>query len=146
MNILGIDYGKQRVGLAFAAGPLARPLKSVSKAKAGRLIFRLVKELGVELVILGLPEGKLAAQVKKFSQELAAATGLPIDFQDESLTSQEALVKMIAAGKGRRKRQQEIDAFAAAQILQDWLDNSLQNSKRQASPARLSGRGRANSK
>jgi len=53
---------------------------------------------------------------------LSLLTGLPVFYQDESLTSKEAIAKMIEIGKGKKFRKEKEDAFAAALILQDWLN------------------------
>jgi putative Holliday junction resolvase len=123
MMILGIDYGLAKVGLALADDKLAQPFGVLENN--GRLIEKISEVCQtneVEKIVVGLPEGEIAQSVKKFAQELSSMVNLPLDFQDETLTSQEATAKMIEAGKRKKYRQTKSDAFAAAIILQTYLD------------------------
>jgi putative Holliday junction resolvase len=123
MILLGIDYGQARVGLALAEGPLAQPI-AVFKNKPGLVekVAALCRHQKVEKVIIGLPEGHLVSKIKEFGKKLKELVSLPVKFEPETLTTQEAIAKMIAAGKKRQARQQFKDSFAAALILQQYLD------------------------
>ena len=57
-----------------------------------------------------------------FFENFAARTGLPIDLQDERLTSREAEERLALRERDWRKRKDRLDAAAAAVMLQDWLD------------------------
>lgn len=123
MTLLGIDYGLSRVGLALADDGLVQPLGVIQRSP------RLIKQLqticqknNIKRIVIGLPEGKIATKVKKFVHQLKLAVNLPIDFQDESLTTQEAFSKMIMLGKKRKARQKKQDSFAAALILEAYLE------------------------
>lgn len=123
MVILGIDFGLSRVGLAIADDSLAQPLGVVvNSSKLIDQLLEICRQNKVEKIVIGLPEGRLVKKVKKFGQELQVITGLPVEFQDETLTSKEALDKMIEAGKKRKARQEKKDAFAAGLILQEFLE------------------------
>jgi len=76
------------------------------------------------LIVLGLPKGKLALKVKNFRQKLEKSTNLPICYQDETLTSKEAVVKMIEAGKPLLKRRKSKHMVSACLILQSYLDHT----------------------
>jgi putative Holliday junction resolvase len=123
VRILGIDYGLAKVGLALADDGLAQVFGVV---KNNDSLIKKISEVcqanEIEKIVIGLPEGKVAQKAKKFGQELISALNLPLDFQDETLTSQEATAKMIEAGKKKKYRQTKSDAFAAAIILQTYLD------------------------
>lgn len=122
-RVLGIDYGLKRIGLALGEAGLAQPLLVVKNNSATvRKIKALCQEHEVGEIVIGLPEGKIVPPVKKFAKKLSQQTGIPVSFQDETLTSQEAIAKMIEAGKGKKARQEKADAFAAALILQAYLD------------------------
>lgn len=124
MRILGIDYGLRKIGLAISVGELAEPLSVVSnKQSIINKISKICQKHEVEKIIIGLPEGKIVEKVKEFGQKVAELTGLPVIYQDESLTSKEAVAKMIEAGKKRKARQRFEDAIAAAIILQSYIDN-----------------------
>lgn len=132
MRILGVDYGLKRIGLALADSGLAEPLQvikrpachSAEKVQAATLhkIVTVCRQFQIEKVVVGLPEGKLVPQVKKFGKELARLAKLDVVYQDETLTSQDAVAKMIEAGKKKKDRQIKNDAAAAAVILQNYLD------------------------
>jgi len=127
MNFLGIDFGLKRIGLAFSDSSLATPLiVLVNHQSVVFKISRLCRKHQIEKIVIGLPEGMLKKKVKKFGQKLALASSLPVVYQDETLTSQEAIAKMIEAGKGKEKRRKFQDAAAAAIILQSYLDTKRQ--------------------
>ncbi len=133
-RILAIDYGRRRMGLA-ASDPLgitAQPLGAHegTPSEALAAIARVCAEKQVARVVIGLPlnmdgsEGEMAREVRGFAAELERATGLPVDFSDERLTSWEAEVRLrqVRRGKGRKGEKGRVDAMAAAQILRDYLD------------------------
>lgn len=132
MKILGIDYGLKRIGLALAEEGLAEPLMVISYSSKGQLldkqssvvskIANVCQKQAIEKIVIGMPEGKIMAKVFQFGQKITQATKLPVEYQNETLTSQEAVVKMIQAGKKRKYRQTKSDAIAAALILQNYLD------------------------
>jgi putative Holliday junction resolvase len=62
------------------------------------------------------------ARVRKLAELLAAAVTVPISLQDERLTSHEAETLLAARERDWRKRKDQLDAMAAALILQDFLD------------------------
>ncbi|MFZ5365715.1 MAG: Holliday junction resolvase RuvX [Patescibacteria group bacterium] len=115
MKILGIDYGERKIGLAISEGVLAEPLKIV---KSNRQIVSICQKEGIEKIVVGISEGKMAERARKFGRGLGKITGLPVKFQDETLTSQEAVAKMKEIGK----RVKDEDAISAALILQEYLE------------------------
>jgi len=126
MRILAIDYGLRRIGLATTNGVLPYPWGViVNNIKGIKTINTLCKTHQIEKLVIGLPEGKLASKVKNFGQSLSQKTSLPVEFQDETLTTQESIAKMVEAGKKRKVRKQKQDAFAAALILQKYLQKNV---------------------
>lgn len=124
MKYLGVDFGIRRIGLAVSEGQLAAPLKVLSSsglADAVEKIIREVREIGVDRVIIGMPEGKTGKAVKKFVKKLQDS-GLDVAEADETLSSKQALADMIASDVPREKRK-VTDATAAAIILQNYLDS-----------------------
>ena len=121
--ILGIDYGLAKIGLALSEGELAEPLMVV-KNRPGvvKKIARLCQRFAVQKIVLGISEGKSARLIRDFGRSLAQTTCLPVVYQDETLTTIEAIDKMIQVGKKRKYRQEKEDAFVAALILQNYLD------------------------
>jgi len=124
MKYLGIDFGLKHLGLALAEGPLAEPLGEKKYSRPEGLfnyLNSIIVEQQIDKVIIGLPEGKLAGLVKNFGKKLAELTGREVFFQDETLSTQEAKAKLMAAHAPQKKRRFDHSA-AAALILQDYLD------------------------
>jgi putative holliday junction resolvase len=123
---LGIDYGARRIGLATADSEtkLAAPLATVNVAE---LAATLKREGPFEAVVVGLPRNLDGADtpqtiaVRRFCDDVLWRK-LHIDpvFQDEAATSAIAEERLKEAGKPYQPEQ--IDAEAAAIILQDYLD------------------------
>src|SRR3990170_7422524 len=125
MAILGIDYGRKRIGIALSEGIFSSPLKvlTVSSINGTHLhIERLCKELAVTKVVIGLPGGTMGEEVKRFGRKLYELLHIPVIFFDETLTSRDALRGMIASGKKKKSRRVDIDAYAASLILQSYLN------------------------
>ncbi len=131
MRYLAIDYGTKRTGLAVcdAGETIASPLAVVQGRK--NLIERIKRVIVSEeigAVVLGLPlnmdgsEGPQAKLVRAFAKELAGHISIPIHLQDERLSSFEAEQKLQDIGLSRGKRRERLDALAAADILQTFLD------------------------
>ena len=125
MRILGIDYGRKKIGLAIAEGPLAEPygvIRFNSEKEALKKVEQVVQVEQVKKVVVGVSEGKMGRESEKFSLNLSQRSKIPVVTIDESLTSQEAQKLSIEAGIRRRKRKGLEDAYAATLILQSFLD------------------------
>lgn len=126
MRILGIDYGQKKIGLAFAEGSLAEPYKVLlvgSDEEALIKLGKVVKEEGVERIVVGISEAQMGGRSKKFGLRLRERLKTPVDFFDETLSTQDAERLSFQSGASRKKRKQMEDAFAAALMLQSYLDN-----------------------
>ncbi|WP_459828681.1 Holliday junction resolvase RuvX [Hydrogenophilus islandicus] len=132
---LGIDYGEARVGVAVATFPvaIASPLVILPATPWERFwtkLDTLVREWQPRGVALGLPLSPrsdephpLAASVTAFAEALRDRYALPVALIDESLTSSHAERLLREAGKTRwQTRKQQLDAVAAALILQAFCD------------------------
>jgi len=126
MRILGIDYGRKKIGLAFSAGSLAEPLKVVhfnSQREATGKVSQVANVEKVEKVVVGVSEGQMGQEAKEFGKKLSKVLKAKVDFADETLTSVTAQRLSIAAGIGKKKRRRLEDAFAACVMLQSYLDD-----------------------
>lgn len=126
INILGIDYGKAKVGLAISSGTLAAPLTVLRYENIDELLVRIkkvVEEEKVERIVIGLSDGQIAKESKNFGEKLSKYLSLPVSFIDETLTTVDVQQKAIEAGMKRKKRKNMEDAFSATMILQNYLDN-----------------------
>jgi putative Holliday junction resolvase len=137
-RLLGIDLGTKRIGLAIsdAGRSLAAPLKTIPRAKFtadAATIQALMSEHRAGGIVLGLPlnmdgsSGPRAQSTKAYGVNLARALNVPVLLWDERLSSFEAGETMREAGASRAKREANIDAAAAALILQDMLDVMARN-------------------
>lgn len=118
---LGIDYGSKRVGVAIGDDEtkLARPL--VTLANTAQLVAdlqSLVTQRQAVGLVVGLPRGLDGQETKQTKTVQTAISGMhlaiPVHWQDEAVTSE------VAAARGASAK--ELDAEAAAIILQDYLD------------------------
>ena len=125
---LAIDYGRSKLGLAIATTLLAEPYKVIRYKKEEDGVEKIkgvVEEEKVERVVLGVSEGEMAKEIKEFGEKLKKSLSVPIVYQDETLTTQDAQRLSIKSGMKRKKRKEMEDAFAACLILQSYLDNQI---------------------
>jgi putative holliday junction resolvase len=139
VRALGVDYGERRIGLALsdATGLLASPWKTVENAgSVSRAAQQLVDEVarlraeddGLSTIVIGLPRRlngeptTLTGQVRQLAAIVGTSIEVPIVLQDERLTSSEADELLARRERDWRRRKREVDAVAAALILQDYLD------------------------
>jgi putative Holliday junction resolvase len=91
-------------------------------------IGRVVVSENIEAIVLGLPlnmddsEGPQAKKVRAFARELQAHIQIPVYLQDERLSSFGAEEKLEEIGLRKGKRRERLDALAAAEILQAFLE------------------------
>lgn len=119
---LGIDYGRKRIGLALSYGSLAEPLTIIENDERvlEKLHFVCVEHRVVQLVV-GISEREMAVESHQFGQLLANQLSLPVKYIDENFTSITVQEKLQWLG-GKQRRKDPIDHLAAAEILQEWLD------------------------
>ena len=127
-KVLGIDYGRKKIGLAIAESDsgLAEPYKVIrfkSEEEALEKISRVSRGSRVSRAVVGVSEGKTGEEARSFGKKLQEKLNIPVEFQDETLTSKEAQRLAIKAGIKRKKRRKLEDAYAAALILQAHLDS-----------------------
>ncbi len=122
MRVLGVDFGLAKIGLAMADNGLVQPIGVMrNHQKTLVKIVQLIEQEKIERIVMGVSEGKIGQKAKEYGKKLGEITGLEVVFQDETLTTKEAIAKMIETGKKKKYRQENEDAFAAAIILQTYL-------------------------
>jgi putative Holliday junction resolvase len=132
-RLLGVDYGKARVGLAVSDPERKIAFPLVVRRRRGReadaAFFRdLAEREEVGGLVVGLPvhtdgrEGAAAAGARAFGAALAEATGLPVVFYDERFTTVSASAALWEAGLTHQKRKERVDKVAAQMLLQAYLD------------------------
>ncbi|MCD4652121.1 MAG: Holliday junction resolvase RuvX [Candidatus Cloacimonetes bacterium] len=132
-RVIAIDYGSVRIGIAIS-DPLkmfARPYDTIQN-KGDESVINKIREIieseDVELIVVGLPlnmEGEDTAQttlVREFFASLREQTDIPLVWQDERFTSQEANAGLKRKRLTIHQSRARIDKTAAAVILQRYLD------------------------
>lgn len=132
-RLIGLDPGSRVLGVALSdvSLMLASPYGAIPRTKLGPIaaeLARIAKKEGAGGMVVGLPLsmdgsfGPAAQAAKDFGRALSDATGLPIAFWDERLSSAAVNRAMIEADVTRAKRAKAVDAAAAAYMLQAALD------------------------
>ena len=125
MKILGIDYGRAKIGLAISEAGLAEPWKvlRVSSVKDALVaVSQIVKTEQTEKVVVGVSEGKMGEEQKNFVEKLSQKLAITVETWDETLSTRDAQRLAIEAGVSRGKRRELEDAFASCVMLQSYLD------------------------
>ncbi len=128
-RILAVDFGEKRIGLATsdASATVATPRRTIRRPDdetALEALERFGREEEIELVLFGIPrspdgvESAFADRIRSFAAKLARRTGLPVRFHEETLTSDEAARRL-----PRPAAREELDAMAAAVLLEDYLSS-----------------------
>ena len=135
MKIMSIDYGDVRTGIAFCDVKeiLASPYTVIKESYQPKLVERL-KEIVVkekpEKIVIGLPRnmdgsyGYRSEECKSLGEALAEATDVPVDYQDERLTTVMAHDALSAVNVRGDKRKSVVDAVSAVMILQSYIDKN----------------------
>ncbi len=129
---MALDPGRARVGVAVSdeTRVIAQPRAVLERRGGGADIARIVemvRELSVTEICVGLPlqmdgsEGEAARWARHYGTQVERATGMPVSFVDERLTTRQAERQLIAEGASRKRRRQRGDGVAAALILQQAL-------------------------
>jgi len=137
-RILGLDVGDRWIGVALSdpGGILASPLIRISRTgteDAVEAILQLVRQYEVRRIVAGLPysmDGKIGQQAEKvqdFLQQLSQCLEIPVETWDERLSTVAVGRMMTEAGVKKGKRKGQLDAAAAAFILQGYLDKLRAN-------------------
>ena len=132
--LLGLDYGRKRVGVAVSTVEqnLALPLENWNLAgdeqADARLLRQLIEDQQAVGLIVGLPlhtDGTISAlsqEAQQFGTWAGKATSLPVSYWDERYTTQQAEAVLLEANMTRKKRKARRDMLAARIILQGYLD------------------------
>lgn len=137
VRIMGLDYGSKTVGVAVsdALGVTAQAVETICRTDENKLrktcarIEELIREYGVEKIVLGLPKhmnndiGERAQKAVAFGEMLQRRTGLEVVMWDERLTTVEAERTLMESRIRREERKKYIDQVAAVFILQGYLDS-----------------------
>jgi len=132
-TLLGFDFGMKNIGVAVGQEltHTASPL-TVIKAREGipnwEHIQALLDEWRPQKLIVGLPlnmdgtEQEMTAAARRFGNRLNGRFHLPVDWQDERLTTFEALDQLGIQSKMQSNKRDDVDRISAQLILQSWLN------------------------
>lgn len=133
-RILGVDWGEVRIGLALSdeSQTLATPLETLQRRAGKRFpIPRFLELAGLHQpvgLVVGLPlspeggEEASALAAREMAATLERRSGLPVEFWDERMSTARALGAIREQGGSARGRRADVDALAAAILLQHFLD------------------------
>lgn len=139
MRIMGLDVGSKTVGVAISdpLGFTAQGLEIIQideeKEQFGfERLTELVEQYKVDKFVLGLPKnmnntsGPRVEASKAYGDKVAQLFQIPVEYQDERLTTVAAERMLIEqADVSRSKRKKVIDKLAAQLILQNYLDRNF---------------------
>ena len=129
MRYLGIDYGMRKTGIALSDedGTMGFPKEIVTtNAKLLGYLLALIEKEKVEAIVVGESrnlsgvENPIAPHARALSQELTARSKIPVFFEPETFTTQEA--RRLPTGE-RTLTHEQVDAAAAALILTSYLSH-----------------------
>lgn len=134
-RILALDVGDRRIGLAASdeTGRLATPRGVLVRQKEGyrkdvAALRALAEEIGAETIVVGIPErpdgsrSPQAEKIARFAGELGKRLRGRVVLHNEAYSSVEAEERLRKTGRATDRASGEIDAAAAAVILQSYLD------------------------
>jgi putative Holliday junction resolvase len=140
MRILGIDYGKKRVGLAISSpvGFIAQGLPTIERIDGKDYLEDLadvIKEKEIDEIVVGLPKnmngsiGEKAEEVLELVEKLKSKFNLPVHTFDERLTTVRAHRAMTGAKMSKKGKKKRVDMIAAQFILQAYLDQKSRSAE-----------------
>lgn len=134
-RLVAFDIGDKRIGVAISDPFNTYALPSETYHRKGfkedvAALAKIAKDKGATMIICGLPvnfDGSEALQTEKtrrFIEALEDAVDIPIVCEDERFTTQMAHEVLISEGMRREKRKNYVDALAAANILDGYLQRT----------------------
>jgi len=134
MRILGIDFGKRRVGLAISdkSRTIAMPLETILVSGIDDLMKKLseiVDKHGISEIVIGnpiLPEtgekSAISLEIESLKERIESELNLPVHLQLEWFSSVESEKILKKLGAKNLKRKCLVDKLSAAIILQSYLE------------------------
>ena len=132
MRYMGLDLGTKTLGISLSNGVIASVYGTLRHDEEYDRIANEVKDLAIEkkvdVIVLGFPKnmnntiGERAEITLEFKKKLEELTNLPVELEDERLTSVVANNVLINADTSRKKRKERVYGMASVIILQSYLD------------------------
>lgn len=135
MIIMSVDYGDVRTGIAFCDKNefLASPHSVIKETYLPKLVDKIceaAKKGSAEKIIVGLPRnmdgtyGYRCEECKALGKLIQEKAALPVDYQDERLTTVIAHSFLSDNNVRGKKRKEQVDAVSASVILQSYIDKN----------------------
>ena len=134
-RLLAVDWGERRIGLALSdeTQTLAQPLATLTRRTGKRFpmaqLLEQVTRHQVVGIVVGLPldesggEGDAAHAARVLAGDIKGRVGeLEVTMWDERMTTARVLAAVREMGGKTRGRKEDVDAMAAALLLQHYLD------------------------
>jgi putative Holliday junction resolvase len=134
-RLLAVDWGDVRIGLALSdeSQVLASPLETLVRRAGKRFpmprFLELVTEHGPVGAVVGLPltgegtEEASAIAARELAATIGRRSGLPVELWDERMSTARALATIREQGGSTRGRREDVDALAAAILLQHFMES-----------------------
>ncbi len=134
-RLIAVDWGDVRIGLALSdeSQILASPLETLVRRAGKRFpmsrFLELVSEHGPVGAVVGLPltgegtEEASAVAARELADTIARRTRLPVALWDERMSTARALAAIREQGGSTRGRREDVDALAAAVLLQHFMES-----------------------
>lgn len=133
MKIMSVDYGDVRTGIAFCDKfeMLASSYCVIEESYAPKLVTKIldiVSREKPEMIVIGLPRnmdgsyGFRADKCRELGNLISQQSDIPVDFEDERLTTVIAHDILSSNNVRGKKRKNVVDAVSAVVILQDYID------------------------
>ncbi len=134
MKLLGIDYGRRRIGVARTdeTGICVCGCKTIDLKKNRDpipILLDIISNESPEALVFGLPLGPydeetaMSKEIRAFVENFIEMTKikLPVHFVDESFSSKQAKRQLLHRKKKQRRNKKNIDLLSACNILESFL-------------------------
>lgn len=134
ITVIAFDFGTRSIGCAIGQSitGTAQSLPAFP-AQDGipdwTKIEKCLREWKPDVLVVGLPlnmdgtEQELTLRAKKFANRLLGRFGIPVQLQDERLTTTEARSEIFSRGGYRALKKGKVDGISACLILESWFEN-----------------------
>ncbi len=126
MVLIAFDYGTARTGVAIANGSDVRALTTLKSDELWAKINDIIDQYHPAKLVVGLPRNlngeptSQTALAEEFGRQLGEESGLPVEWQDEALSSQRALERLDKKTT-IANRKKLTDQISAQIILEDYI-------------------------
>lgn len=135
-TVLGFDFGMKYIGIAVGqeitnSASVLGSIKATDGIPNWDNVAGYIKEWQPDFIIVGLPlnmdgtEQNVTASAKKFGNRLHSRFGLPVEFQDERLTTVDAKAQLFERGGYRNLTKENVDAQSAVLIIESYFENNI---------------------